>query len=267
MTAEEKNFSVPVERVGPFEKLKRHIVEILRTSSLLSEINHLWPEGVDGREVLRSIDRAQKSITCAHNRSHSLSFIRDMLAADARCDDPDAVFVEAGCFKGGSSAQFSFVADALRRRFYLFDSFEGLPENSEEHAESVMGHSIEGWFEKGNFSGGLEEVKKNIARYGKPDCCEYMKGWFEDTMPTFNKPVLAAFVDVDLASSTKTCLKYLYPLLVPGGVICSQDGDFPLVIEVFKDRNFWESEVRAFPEPIIKGLGKKITTIVKPVDE
>ncbi len=49
-------------------------------------------------------------------------------------------------------------------------------------------------------------------------------------MPCFEQPVLGAYIDVDLASSTIACLKYLYPRLVPGGVIVSQDGDFPLVI-------------------------------------
>ena len=65
-----------------------------------------------------------------------------------------------------------------------------------------------------------------------------------------------AYLDVDLASSTKTCLKYLYPLVIPGGIIYSQDGDFPLVIEVFNDDRFWENEVGC-KKPDIEGLGKK----------
>ena len=81
---------------------------------------------------------------------------------------------------------------------------------------------------KGKYCGSLEEVKNNIAKYGEIGVCHFIKGWFEETMSLFNKRIAAAYLDVDLASSTKTCLKYLYPLLVPGGVIISQDGDFPL---------------------------------------
>ena len=82
-------------------------------------------------------------------------------------------------------------------------------------------------------------------------------------MSLFNKRIAAAYLDVDLASSTKTCLKYLYPILVPGGVIISQDGDFPLVIEVYNDDQFWEEEVGC-KKPYIEGLGeRKLIKIVK----
>ena len=81
-----------------------------------------------------------------------------------------------------------------------------------------------------------------------------MKGWFNVTMPQFNKKISAIYLDVDLASSTKVCLKYLYPLLVPGGILVSQDGDFPLVIDVFDDDSFWENEVGC-KKPMIEGLG------------
>jgi O-methyltransferase len=82
-------------------------------------------------------------------------------------------------------------------------------------------------------------------------------------MPTFEGRVCAAYLDVDLAASTRTCLKYLYPKLSPGGVLMSQDGDFPLVLEVFNDEQFWEHEIGA-PMPRVEGLGrKKMLKIVK----
>jgi len=85
-------------------------------------------------------------------------------------------------------------------------------------------------------------------------------------MPKFSKSIVAIYLDVDLASSTRTCLKYLYPLLVPGGVLYSQDGHLPLVIDVFKDDEFWKKEV-SYPKPHIEGLGKKkLIKIVKPIN-
>jgi len=59
-------------------------------------------------------------------------------------------------------------------------------------------------------------------------------------MPTFDQSVIVAYIDVDLANSTRTCLKYLFPRLVRGGVIFSQDGHLPLVIDVMADANFWQ---------------------------
>lgn len=83
-------------------------------------------------------------------------------------------------------------------------------------------------------------------------------------MPGFDEPIAAAYIDVDLASSTRTCLKYLYPRLSPGGVLISQDGDFPLVMAVFDDDNFWRDEIGC-EKPTIDGLGKsKMLKIIKP---
>jgi hypothetical protein len=82
-------------------------------------------------------------------------------------------------------------------------------------------------------------------------------------MPKFNEPVAAAYLDVDLAASTRTCLKYLYPLLEKGGSLYSQDGHLPLVISVFDDADFWLNEV-GFEKPPIYGLGeKKLIKIVR----
>jgi O-methyltransferase len=96
------------------------------------------------------------------------------------------------------------------------------------------------------------------------DVCDFVKGWFKNTMPKFSKPIAAIYLDVDLASSTQTCLKYLYPLLVESGTLYSQDGHLPIVIDVFDDDDFWEKEV-GYKKPHIKGLGeKKLIEIKKP---
>lgn len=176
------------------------------------------------------------------------------------------VLVEAGAFKGISAAKTSHVAVMTGRRLVVFDSFEGLPDNDEPHVRSTQGFSIEGWFEGGKYAGSLEEVIGNVARFGRPDVVAYVKGWFEDTMPSFTEQIAAAYIDVDLASSTRTCIRYLWPLLSPGGVIVSQDGDFPLVIDVLRDVEFWRSEVGCEPPPMT-GIGtSKMVTLFKVAD-
>jgi len=171
------------------------------------------------------------------------------------------VFVEAGCFKGGSTAKFSSVAKSLNRKLVVFDSFEGIPENDEEHKKSIFGYSIKNWFHKGSFSGDLDEVKHNVATYGDISACSFVKGWFDNTLPDLDIDIAGAYIDVDLASSTRTCIKYFYPRLLPGGFLVSQDGDFPLVIEVFNDDNFWANEVGC-KKPKIHGLNKSKILIV-----
>ena len=145
--------------------------------------------------------------------------------------------VEAGCFKGGSTAKLSIAAKLSQRRLFVFDSFEGLPQNTEQHRPTIFGEVPD--FSQGRYRGALEEVQQNILKFGDADVCMYLKGWFEQTMPQFAQPIVAAYIDVDLVSSTRTCLKYLYPLLQPGGCLFSQDAHLPLIIALLEDSEFW----------------------------
>ncbi|GHT21520.1 hypothetical protein FACS189419_02550 [Planctomycetales bacterium] len=235
---DKKQDTIPHENWGWFKKQCAVFREMVNTLALESDIRRIL--GKQAEQYITTFRIIHKEVKCDHNPSYVLNFLVEILKQEPNSKRfPDACFVEAGCFKGGSSAKFSHFVSMLGRDLYLFDSFEGLPDNTEDHKESVEGYSIKNWFDGGQFLGTLDEVKSNITQFGKIDCCRFEKGWFENTMPNFNKPILAAFIDVDLASSTLTCMKYLYPLLVPGGVIVSEDGDFPLVIDVFKKSSDW----------------------------
>jgi O-methyltransferase len=197
-------------------------------------------------------------VQCPHVQREVLSYCQTILSLPK---DIPGVCVEAGCFKGGSTAKFSLAADLAGRELVVFDSFEGIPSNEEAHDKNIFGGKA--GFPEGSYCGGLEEVKANVAKYGKIERCRFIKGWFDDTMPHFHEPIATAYIDVDLVSSTKTCIKYLYPLLAPGGVLYSQDGHLPLVIEVFDDDAFWENEVGC-KKPRMLGLGtSKLITVFK----
>jgi len=173
----------------------------------------------------------------------------------------EGVIVEAGTFMGGSAAKLSHACAMRRRKLIIFDSFEGIPENNERHDRNIFGGLVK--FNRGDWAGALDLVQKNIRIYGRIDVCEFAKGWFEDTMPTFDRPIDVAYIDVDLASSTRTCLKYLFPLLRRGGIIYSQDGHLPLVIDVLKDEQFWNAEV-GVDRPRMDGIGnRKIVAIYR----
>jgi len=243
-------------------KLKHRVHEFFAVSRIQKELFTLIPSLSERIALINRFKTISQNVECPHNESHVLAFVRDLLSLPREMEGD---ILEAGAFKGGSTAKFSIIANRLERKLLVFDSFEGLPENEEAHDKSILGHSIDGWFKGKEFCGGLEEVKTNISKYGEIGSCEFVKGWFDDTMPGFEGKLCAVYLDVDLASSTKTCLKYLYPKIVPGGLLYSQDGDFPLVIDVFNDDGFWETEVGC-KKPPIEGLGKsKILKIVKPL--
>lgn len=159
--------------------------------------------------------------------------------------------VEAGAGKGASTAKLSLVARAAGARLIVFDSFRGLPPNEEVH-RNLDGREVR--FRAGAFTGRLAQVERTVRELGAIEVCEFRKGWFEDTLPLFEGAVDVALLDVDLLSSTRTCLKYLAPRLREGGAIFSQDGHLEAIVDLLRDADFWRSEVSIEP-PKIAGLG------------
>ncbi len=197
-------------------------------------------------------------IDCPHNQFEMLSFIDSILSIP---QNVTGCIVEAGSYKGGSTAKFSIAAKIANRKLIVFDSFQGIPENSEPDDKDIFGVNFS--FKKGDCCGRLGEVKENIKKNGSLEHCEFIEGFFDETMTNFSKPIAAIYLDVDLASSTRTCLKYLYPLLNPNGALFSHEGNLPLVIKAFNDKNFWKSI--GYTKPPIPDLGKKkLIKIIKP---
>lgn len=202
------------------------------------------------RQLVRRLYRISSHVDCPHDESQILEFLTVVLTLPATVA---GCIVEAGCYKGGSAAKFSLAARAAGRELVLFDSFAGLPNASgDANGRSIFGRKVA--FAQGDWCGTLAEVQENVARFGDPASCRYVPGWFEQTLPQFREPVAAVFLDVDLASSTRTCLKHLYPLLSPGGWLFSHDGHLQPVVDVYADSEFWQREVGC-PRPEIQGLG------------
>jgi O-methyltransferase len=209
--------------------------------------------------IVKKLTLISQNIRCIHTEGQILSFIKAVLSLPDSCN---GCVVEVGTYKGGSTAKLSIAAQIANRELIVFDSFEGIPDNSEPHDKDIFGERV--GFKRGDYAAALDEVRRNVAKFGKVEVCRFIKGYVEETLPHFKDEVAAVYLDVDLASSTKTCLKYLYPLLQPGGILYSQDAHLPLVVAVFDDDIFWRNEVGS-KKPHIDGLGKKnLINIVKP---
>ena len=86
----------------------------------------------------------------------------------------------------------SLVCDLCHRKLEVFDSFAGLPEPFDADEEHVLVDLQEiHIYAKGAFSGALQEVRGNIAKYGKISACNFNVGYFETTLPEFFPGVCA----------------------------------------------------------------------------
>ncbi len=159
--------------------------------------------------------------------------------------------VEAGAGFGGSTAKLSIAVAAAGGHLMVFDSFRGIPPNDEVHWH-LDGRRVV--FRAGAFAGREAAVRRVVETYGVPEVCTFHKGWFEHTLRGFCCPVDVVLLDVDLLSSTRTCLTALYPCLRSGGVLFSQDGHLQAIVELFRDRSFWTA--LGTPPPLVTGLGQ-----------
>ena len=212
--------------------------------------------------IVRQHYLASRRLISPHTTEEILTFVSEILTLPP---DRDGCIVEAGSYKGSSSAKFSVAARLAGRRLIVCDSFQGLPPTDEDHGMSIENRPVV--FHEGEFAGSLEEVKANVARYGAPEVCDFVEGWFETSLVGWAKPIAAIYLDVDLAASTRSCLKNLYPWMTPGAALYSQDGHLPLVLAVFEDREFWNREFGVEP-PVVEGIWqRKLIKISKPLFE
>ena len=147
----------------------------------------------------------------------------------------EGCFVECGVARGGCSALMAMVASDNRngRKVWLFDSFEGLPAqtNEDEYQEPVIRKPKDRSTDlvaQGYCLGIFEEVEDllfsnlDLSR----DNVFMVKGWFEDTLPNYTDEVgtIAVLrIDADWYDSTKCCLENLYDNVVAGGYIIIDD--------------------------------------------
>ncbi len=130
-------------------------------------------------------------------------------------------FAEFGVFAGHTTIeawQASRRHGLLDTTFWLFDSFEGLPE--------VTGLDVGGPFATGEFSCSRKEYEKKLRRNGIDfERIVITEGYFDATLPSVTTPAKfsVVWIDCDLYESTVPVLEWLSDRLVDGAVICFDD--------------------------------------------
>jgi O-methyltransferase len=203
-------------------------------------------------ELVYRTRRAQRSIPTASTFLEHLAMCESILRIP---ESEPGVAVECGCYKGGSTASLSLACRLTGRRLLVFDSFAGLPAPaSGDLAHFVPRDRVSHTYEEGAFSATLEEVRRNVARYGAPEVCEFRPGFFDETLPDLDERCVFAFVDVDLTESLKTCLAAIWPRLADGGELWSHEAHHAEIAAHFFDDDWW-SETLGTPAPGLIGAG------------
>ncbi len=195
------------------------------------------------------------------------SFIEHLLMAATLLRLPpslEGVVVECGAYKGVSAANMSLVCALVRRRLDVFDSFEGLPEPSDQDkAHTLIGSKEIHTYQKGWWCGTFEEVKENVRRYGNADVCRFHKGFFDQTLPSYREKCVQVWLDVDYRSSLETCLKYLWPLLRDGCYLYTHESQHREIAALFYSEAWWRENLQTEPPGLVgagTGVGLKILT-------
>jgi O-methyltransferase len=161
--------------------------------------------------------------------------------------DVDGVVVECGCFLGGSTANLSLVCEVIGRDLIVYDSFEGLPPPSANDKYAKPQYT-------GRFKGSLDVVEANVRKYGAIDRCTFVKGWFKDTLPRHDQPVVLCFLDVDYQASLHDCVLNLWPRLTERGYLFVDEYVLTDYCALFYSERYWRTYFDTKP-PGLVGAG------------
>jgi hypothetical protein len=173
-------------------------------------------------------------------------------------DGVEGDIVECGVASGASLfAQALFLERKQpHRTIYGFDSFEGLPEISDEDDPEVDSErKFKGKF--GQYS--KEAVIARLVSGGIPEDyvdrhINLVKGWFEETLPGFSKPIALLHIDVDLYQSYLDVLENLYPKVSKGGIVAFDEYQDPLWVGASKAIDeFFGDDVEICESEVVPG--------------
>ena len=160
----------------------------------------------------------------------SLIALARQVAVTLACDIPGD-FVECGVWRGGSSL---LMAELLRRagvrdrKVWLVDSFEGLPPPEPVDGERAAAYvaQTDGPYYFDNCRAPLEQVRQAARELGLEGHVEYVKGWFDDVLPSLSRrigPVAILRIDADWYRSVRCVLEHLYDRVAEGGFVVLDD--------------------------------------------
>lgn len=149
-------------------------------------------------------------------------YIANLKVAE-RAKDLEGDVVECGVWRGGMIAGISELL-GKSKHYFLYDSFEGLPEAKEVDGAAAIQwqNNKEGELYYDNCKAEMEFANKAMKLSGVSFTC--IKGWFDQTVPLNKHEKISLLrLDGDWYDSTMVCLQHLYPKVASNGVIIIDD--------------------------------------------
>lgn len=136
--------------------------------------------------------------------------------------------VECGVAQGGCAGLMCLVVAKSGRPVFLFDSYEGLPDPTQEDYVNGKTGLHQRDLRRGECLGTVEQVSSLLFDTLKLDRTKItlIKGWFQNTLgPNADRvsPIAVLRIDADWYESVKCCLDALYDRVVSGGYIIIDD--------------------------------------------
>jgi len=159
------------------------------------------------RNLMRQLTRIRRSRRSLITGNEQ--FIIHAIVAGMRGMEGD--IAEVGVYEGSSTRT---ICEAKGdKRLHVCDTFTGLPDPTAEDG---------GVETKGCYACGLDGIREYLTGFPAVEyhvgfCPDSIRGKLDDTKFCF------VHLDVDLYSSTKQCLEYFFPRMVPGGILVSHD--------------------------------------------
>lgn len=134
--------------------------------------------------------------------------------------------IECGTWRGGMAAGLATIGGP-HRRYYFFDSFQGLPPVTHEDGEAARLWQADREGERyfNNCTASRGEFESVIACTNIPmEHLHIIEGYFAETFPRVNIPPIAILrLDADWYWSTLLCLEKFWKDLLPSALVLIDD--------------------------------------------
>jgi hypothetical protein len=126
-------------------------------------------------------------------------------------NDKDSVFVELGTLNGFHGYFLGSIFP--QRSFFLFDSFEGMKPEDKTNDERFY-----------RFPDNYSLVKSTLVNFSN---INIVKGYLPESLKEFTANIAFLHIDLNNSKPEKESLEKLYPKIISGGVIISDDYSHP----------------------------------------